>query len=300
LRSTARLTRYTDLYTSSFWGTESDSFERWLNEEIEQPAVEPLAKVRADVPLVADDWKRLARYAAALDVRTPASYLEQKDRWVREVPITLKQTMTNLESRLRRAIKRGEVPTKPPATSEAFPIKVTLGPAEAGKVPVRAEVVMGREMWLWSQRHLLTNTAEVLAKHQWVVLKPHPGSAWFTSDHPMLRLNFYSPERYDFGGGWGNKGTELILPLSPEHLMYTKIGSKWKGATVLSPEHTLQFQRFVSERAHRWIIASGKPMRAEMFRPRRVDLDAFRSEKHAWKLWHPRNREVELGPASDI
>jgi hypothetical protein len=208
--------------------------------------------------------------------------------------------MQALESLLRRAAKRGQVPTEPLANSERFPIKVTKGPAAGGKVPLRAEVVMGREMWLWSLRHLLTSTVEALVKHHWVILNPHPGSWWFTSDRPMVRLNFHSSDRYDFGGGWGSRGTELILPLSPKHLMYTKIGSKWTGATVLSPEQTLQLQRFVAERAHRWIIACGKPMRAEIFRPRRVDLDAFRSEMDAWKLWHGRNREAEAGPAPDI
>ena len=198
------------------------------------------------------------------------------------------------------ATKRGKLPTRPPVTAEAFPIKVTLGPAEGGKVPVRAEVVTGREMWLWSQRHVLTDTAQVLAEHQWVILKPHPGSAWFTSDHPMLRLNFHTAENYSFLGGWGSRGTELIVPLSPQHLMYTRIGYKWGKDPVLSPEHTLQFQRLLAERAHRWIIAAGNPKRAEIFRPRRVDLDAFRTEKDAWKLWHDRNREVERGSAIDV
>ena len=159
--------------------------------------------------LVADDWKRLARYVAALDVRTPASYLEQNARWATEVPITLKQTMTNLEPGLRQATKRGKLTTRPAVAGEAFPIKVTLGPAEGGKVPVRPEVVTGREMWLWSQHHVLTDTAQVLAERQWVILKPHPGSAWFTSDHPMLRLNFHTAKITASSAAGGAAGRSL-------------------------------------------------------------------------------------------
>jgi uncharacterized protein DUF4238 len=301
LRATASLARYTDLYTSSYSGADSDSFERWLNEAIEQPALAALAKVRADEPLREEDWRRLSMYAAALDLRTPASYMEQAERWSREIPETLSRTMSNLEHKLRRAARTGELSTAAPGGEAlAFPIRVTRGPTQDGKVPIRAEVVMGREMWLWNQRRQLTSTADVLAKHRWSILHPHPGSEWFTSDHPVVRLNYYGEDHYDFRGGWGNPGTELILALSPRHLMYTKIGSAGLEGPTLSPEHTLLIQRFIAERAHRWIFARGQPRRAVWFRPRTVDQTAFQTERAVWDSWHERHREVESGPAKDI
>jgi len=33
----------------------------------------------------------------------------------------------------------------------------------------------------------------------------------------VILLNFYSPEKYDFGGGWGSVGTEIFMPLGPGH-----------------------------------------------------------------------------------
>jgi imidazolonepropionase-like amidohydrolase len=55
-------------------------------------------------------------------------------------------------------------------------------------------------------------------------LKPYPGFAWFTTDDPVLKLNFNSWDAYDFGGGWGSSGSEILVPLSPLHLTYDLIG----------------------------------------------------------------------------
>jgi hypothetical protein len=144
-------------------------------------------------------------------------------------------------------------------------------------------------------RHVLTGIARVLVDHAWCILRPNPGSLWFTSDHPVLRLNYYEEGQYDFGGGWGNPGSEIILPLSPTHLMYTKIGSRQFVNSTLSPEMTLSFQRLLAERAHRWIFAQGQPKRAVWFRPRTEDLAAFVREEQAWQAWHQQQRVAELG-----
>jgi hypothetical protein len=155
-----------------------------------------------------------------------------------------------------------------------------------GKAALRAEITIGRELWLHSMRHLLTNTASVLLDHDWCILKPYAGCRWFTSDHPVIRLNYNAQDDYDFGGGWGSRGSEVILPLSPVHLLYTQIGHAAPVVKSLSHDQTILIQRFVAERAHRWIIAHGKPMRAVWFRKRMVDMAAFQVEQEERKRWH--------------
>jgi hypothetical protein len=43
-------------------------------------------------------------------------------------------------------------------------------------------------------------------------------------------------------GGWGMPGGVLMLPLSPEHLMLTQIGSAWEAPTTLSIDFTALLQ----------------------------------------------------------
>jgi hypothetical protein len=150
-----------------------------------------------------------------------------------------------------------------------------------------------RELWLHNMRRLLTSTADALKRHRWWILRPHPGSHWFTSDHPVVRLNYYGNGRYDLKGGWGNSGAEIIVPLSPTALMYTKIGDRTPRLDVLNADHTLSFQRFVAERARRWIIARSRPQRALMFRERVVDRDAFQAEERLATVWHQAQADAE-------
>lgn len=80
---------------------------------------------------------------------------------------------------------------------------------------LKAEMIVGRGLWFSGMRHLLTHTVKHLERHKWTILRPPEDLSWFTSDDPVIRLNYYDAGRYDFNGGWGNKGTEIILPLAP-------------------------------------------------------------------------------------
>ena len=73
----------------------------------------------------------------------------------------------------------------------------------------------------------------------------------------MILLNFYSPEQYDFGGGWGSVGTEIFMPLGPGHLLYTKIGCASPPRGTRISEDFLQLtQRLVIEHAHRFAFGA--------------------------------------------
>ena len=61
-----------DLYTGFANGQEVDDFERWIKSDFEDPAMEALEKVASNAPLGQSDWERLAMFAAAQDMRTPA------------------------------------------------------------------------------------------------------------------------------------------------------------------------------------------------------------------------------------
>jgi hypothetical protein len=284
------LAAYTDLYTSVAGGADSDAFERWLNECIETPAADALERVRENRRLLPEHWRRLAIYLAALDLRTPASYLEQRELWHRTVPEILEKVLRELPDRYGSGVSVTPEREDHPADVRRipFPLRVsTEKDPDSGKLVVRAEVTTGREMWLSEMQRMLTSIAEVLTQHRWTLLFPAPGQEWITTDHPVLRLNYYDDGRYDFGGGWGNLRSEILLALSPQHLMYTQIGRRYSGPRTLDERRTREVNRFIAERAHRWVISATGPISMTDLRTRTVDRAGFIEEQKAWQLWHP-------------
>lgn len=159
---------------------------------------------------------------------------------------------------------------------------------------IGVEVVSGRALWLFSIRHLLNSSAKVLLNNSWTILCPPPGLRWLTSDSPVIKLNYYDPN-YDFKGGWGNPGTEIIFPLSPLCLMYTKVGDPRPPTkyTVLSQHLAVMFQRFIIEHAHRNIYSMTPDQSIPNQRPRIVDAQRFQDEKKQLEEWHEENIRAE-------
>ena len=52
--------------------------------------------------------------------------------------------------------------------------------------------------------HLLDETIKVLHKHEWKIINLDDKVKIPTSDDPVICLNYYSNNNYDFGGGWNN------------------------------------------------------------------------------------------------
>jgi len=284
------------LYTRIVAGHESDEFERWLDTEFEAPAEEALERAVAGERLTPEHWRRLIRFLAAQDVRTPARLLESIHRWNRELPQLIEDSLQESVRKLEAARESGNVlPQEDALDQDAIPVRVTttLEPGEEyGELG--AEVLAGRGLWLSQAKRLLTKTAAVLHQHRWTILKASDGVSWFTSDDPVLKLNAYSNGTYDFKGGWGNPGTEIFLPLSPHHLLYTKVGERPpRRGEVMQPQMAILIRRFIAEHAHRMIFAPAPQPEITDFRSRTVDGEAYRQEQEQWKRWHHEQTAAE-------
>ncbi len=286
------------LYTEISDGEERDDFERWIEAEYETPSQDAIAKVlRGEAP-TAPDWERLAMLFAAQDVRTPTSYLESTERWEKEMPELLSSTLKESVQRLE-GTSTDDMSTLPGAAGETdffkgvFRIRVDHPADENANGKINAEVVLGRQFWLQSQRHLLKNTAKVLRNHKWSIAQPAGGNTWFTSDHPVVRLNYHEPGKYDLRAGWGSPGSELMMPLSPRHLLFTRVGYEAPDHFVFPQNQTYEIQRILAERAHRWIFAQTPLLRVTWLRPRHVSAEAFKGEQQEWRNWHRKQTVAE-------
>lgn len=297
--SLSAIPKHRHLYTRIAAGRETDEFERWLDREFESPADAVLERAVTERRLSRDDWRVLARFVAAQDLRTPTRLSWLMQRLATTLPETLQDTVESSVRQLEAALKEGRrLRTPLVADAKGFPARVTIerSPEPGGGGQVRVEAVAGRAMWLFHVRHSLSSIIHVLEGHRWTILRAPKGSMCLTSDDPVIRLNYHSPEKYDFGGGWGSVGTEIVMPLGPGHLLYTKIGcaSPPRGARM-SEDFFQLTQRLSIEHAHRFVFGAVQNPQVADLRPRVVDATIFRAERAQWERWHQEQSDAERG-----
>lgn len=285
------------LYTRAAPEGLTDQIERWLEAEFEFPAADVLQKVWDGARLTRQDWEKLIKFLAAQDVRTPARMVEILERMRTTLPdlvqTTLEDTVAFLEDKLARGEKIPPLPDSPEL--QAFPGRLTMQSVEgADHGLAKYEVTVGRSLWHWNMKRLLAHTADILLMHRWTILHCPKGMQWLTSDDPVIKLNYYAHEKYDFKGGWASVGTEIFMPLTPKHLLYTKVGER-----PPSRGHVVQLwfaeliQRFSVEHASRLVLSSRPDPTVAGLRPRQVDSDRYQEERQAWANWHAEQVEAE-------
>jgi hypothetical protein len=284
-----------DLYTRIVQGEEADDIEQWLNREFESPAQECLQKVIEEKTLGARDWKVLVRFLASQVVRTPAFLLRNLPLWNQMAPKVLEETLKDVEFQLRMAKASGQkIVFEPTPHTSYFPMRVHQErlPSE-GKVKITTNVIVGRGLWFYTMKHTLTKTLEVLHQHNWTILEAPTGLEWFTSDDPVVLLNFRSELDYDFNGGWNRSKGNILLPLSRRHLMFTEIGGPAFPKRVPKRYHARLFRRMLAQHAHRRIYSFAEDQKVPSLRPRIVDPAAFENERTLWNAWYEDQSRAE-------
>ncbi len=286
----------THLYTRVVSGSETDEIERWLEHDFDTPAADPIRKATEEQRLTRVDWEALIRFAAAQIVRTPAFLAENLPRWNQMMPDVLNDTLQDL----RRALEQGKqpvghLPLTDTPSSDYRPMRVRREP-DGDSVKISVQTIVGRGVWLHSMKYLLEESGcmAALLNHKWSILRPPSGLTWFTTDDPVVMLNYHSENKYDFGGGWGSKGTEIVLPLGPWHLLYTKIGERPPDRGFVLPAGGRFIRRAIAEHAHRNIFTHSPDEDIPRLHPRRVDAEAFNREQEGWKKWHADQTKAEV------
>jgi len=245
-----------DLYTVADDIRESDALEIWLDEEFENPGAPSVQKVLADNALDADDLRLLSKIFAAQFVRTPAWYISNKEPWARQVNDEiqkLKQQIEHERPNLKIAPDCTEIIDAP----EGFPLRMVVQ-LLGDKYRMTAQSVTGRKMWMWSVRHVLRADGPIskLQSLEWSILKAPAGVSWILSDNPAVSA-FSQPNGIrSHSAPWDTPGTQLMLPLSPRHLLYHHVGYTEKEQyTVVHPLTAQHIRANLIEAAYRSIYS---------------------------------------------
>lgn len=117
----------------------------------------------------------------------------------------------------------------------------------------------------------------------------------------MVRLNYRSVSHYNLEGGWGIPGTNILLSLSPEHLLFTEIGRTIPPrGERLDPVRFEFLQRTIIENAYRQVFAATEVAEVGRVRPRNVDAAQVIAEREQWQRWHVEQSAAERDLAETL
>jgi Protein of unknown function (DUF4238) len=295
--STGAIGYHQHLYTRIVGGVAEDEVETWLNQDFETPAVLPLSRAVGEQALTSGDWSAILRFMWIQGARTPASFLKFRERQIQHLPAIMQKSLTDSVQKWEETKSTGKaIAHQTSRATKDFPSKVTkaIEPgAETGTLKV--EVDVGRGLWLWSLRQDYAATMAALHLLKTTILRPPAGLNWLTSDDPVVKVNYYSPKEYDFGGGYGHAGTEILFPLSPQHLLYAKVGARpaFEKYQRVPESIAAVFQKLLIEHAHRMIFAVAPDPMVEKFHPRHVSMAHYNYEAAQWEQWHQEQSAAE-------
>lgn len=278
------------LYTKLGDKNLDDEVEKWFDRDFESPAQGAINCVLDNLKLSPEDWNNLVRFVALQDARTPSRLRDHMERAPRKLSEVLSELaeeiphkLSDLKPKDRKGIKNNNL----------LPLRFTPIKEHDGTF-INIESYVGRSTWLFSLRYILTDTIRVLYKHKWTIIRPYKGMKWFTSDNPVIRLNFTNHDKYDLNGGWDVKQGNILLPLSPEHLLLTQMGCRppIKGFRF-DKDLTVFIRKIIAENAYRMIFSSEPDSEIIKLSPRKVDAKLFKQEKDMWNEWHDKNLLME-------
>lgn len=288
------IAKHRDLYLRVDESDEADEIERWLDEEFESPARDPIERAIQGRRLTKDDWRRLIRFAAVQDVRTPARLVEYMRQWETLLERQMSQSLEYTKSRLEEAQATGaKLEALDDPDGSLFQVAIE-DPGDGENVRVRVGVVGGKGLWFYAMKRMLNDPVKLLEEHRWTILHPPSGQLWLTSDDPVVKVNWRREGDFDFDGKWASPGTDIFLPLGPEHLLATRVGHRLHPrGTIVDPTIAIRYQRLTVAHAHRFVFAVQPDDRVSSWRRRTVDGSMVNEERSQWSRWHEQNQEAQ-------
>ncbi len=282
-RPIKKTARHKNLYTVADDISESDALETWLDEKFENPVAPSVQKVLAGHSLDADDLRLLSRFFAAQFVRIPAWYIRHKEAWARQLDDEIQKIKQRIE-RERPNLNLAHNCTEIIAAPDGFPLRMVVQ-LLGDKYRMTAQSVTGRKMWMWSVRHVLRADGPVskLQSYQWSILEAPAGIDWILSDNPAVSCVSRPNGIRNHSAPLDTLGAHLMLPLSPKHLLYHRVGYPMKEQyTVARPFLAQQLRANLIEAAYRSIYGRSEDLEITAYRPRIVSAERAKYEREEW------------------
>ena len=296
-RATRSIASQQDFYIMLKNKEEVDDIEKYINKKIEIPASNPLKKAIKSQELSDNDWKAIINFSGCQSVRTPTFASRILDISKNKFNDTFQQTILEIEKKLNNMsieeLKKYSKNENYNKHNEMFPLKIIdTGVEHGGKALIKVETIIGKSFYLQEMINLINETIEILHQHEWKIIDLDYRVKIPTSDDPVICLNYYSDDKYDFNGGWNNRGSEIIFPISPSKIIYTKVGAR-DIQFRLDYQLSMKIKTIIVKHASRRIFSIDREKWITKTRKRYVNKNQFKREKEMIENWHKDYKNIE-------
>ncbi len=248
----------------------SDNFEEIFNKTFENRLGRILKKIDDGRDLENKDWTTLFKFISVQRYKTLDGYLRIQQLSTDKMEEIIPNVIKNLE----QGILAGELSSTEPivnANKIALPLDVELGAKREGNIDLKVSFVSGRNCWLNQLIRLMDRLYISLEKHSWSLVKAPLNKEWITSDNPVITLNYYNKDHYDFNGGYDSPNAHIIVPISPKYLLFTQIGVKSEPVWQADMEFYEKIIKFICENATISIFSRNENKLVEKYSKRKVN-----------------------------
>lgn len=278
-----------DMYTRRDQGQDTDDWESWFG-TFETKAAEPLRKAREGKHLNAADWHALIDFVAIQYLRTPSAIA----RLIRIGRDGLREGLEQISETLSGPNAKREIMNRSPVRDmdRMIPMTIDLN-RETGELYTSA--IAGKSTSLMSMKLIMEGKAiDALHQNHWGIITCDDSISWPTSDNPVILLNYYENGSYDFDGGWGRKNTEIIMPISPNKAIYTKVKSSHSPRIHCNAALSAFIRKIIIENAYRFIYSNFEDASVPIIRNRKVDPDEYQEVKNQLSELHQKYIDNEV------
>lgn len=294
--STTSSLNYLYLYDDNNQLTEE--LENFFSNEIEEYFPNFIKKINNYDLLTSEDSEYISKLVASQYLRTLHGYLRCKDMLSKTMENTFNETVKEVTEKFKSNSINNDQLKSLDKNDNLLTFHTKIHNQKDVESYLEFKCIIGKSMWIYSINYLLSGTFKVLNNISWCIYDAPEHFEWVTSDDPVIFLNYYGENNYDFKGGWGNKNTNVIFPLSPTKLLFAQIGLTQEALYKKADLSFANFiQKFIVENAFLKIYASKENTTVPQIRPRTVNKKEFLRIKEEINKMHEKYINEELSYA---
>lgn len=282
------------LYLYIYEGKMTDEMEDFFSTEFEMQYNDFISKVNSYAIWDEKDKEYVSKLIISQYIRTLAGYKRIKKTIINNFDEMIENLSTSIQNECNQASTLKLHNQSEIEYNKFIPLKIDFSEKINDVVGVNINSIVGKSSWLFALKYHLNSTYKVLESVSWCVYDAPNNFSWVTSDDPVILLNYFDNNNYNFNGGLKVNNVNIIFPLTPKKLLFATIGKQ----TILYQKADYVFaekiQKFIVENAYSKVYSNHTLKKIKKLRKREVDEIKFNTFNKSLQNFHNNYIQNEL------